>query len=358
MKSIHIGDLTIKVPIIQGGMGIAVSLSNLAAAVANEGGVGVISAVGIGMTEPNYRKHYKESNKVALRKEIQKARAKTSGILGVNVMMAVSDFDDLLHVAVDEEIDIAFIGAGLFLKDPSVFEKSHTKFVPKVSSVRVANLIFSYWDKKYNRVPDAIVVEGNLCGGHIGFAKDEIFADPEALNSIIPEVVKIVKPYEQKYGIEIPVIAAGGIYSGKEMYDIMQLGANGVKMGTRFVTSTECDVSDEFKQAYISCTEDDIVIIDSPVGMPGRVISNDFVKDIIQDKKKPVNCPWQCLKTCDYRNVPFCISEALFNAAKGDLDNGFCFAGSNAYRAKEIQSVKSIFDEVIQEYNQQVEKYK
>jgi nitronate monooxygenase len=169
MNPLYIGDLKINTPIIQGGMGICVSLSRLASAVANEGGIGVISAVGIGMKDPTYKKHYKESNKKILREEIRKARSLTKGILGVNIMMAVTDFDDLLNIALEEGIDVVIIGAGLFLKDPKTLPASKTKFIPKVSSARVASIIFKYWSEKFNRIPDAVIVEGPLAGGHIGF---------------------------------------------------------------------------------------------------------------------------------------------------------------------------------------------
>ena len=195
------------------------------------------------------------------------------------------------------------------------------------------------------------MVEGPLCGGHIGFKKDDVHNPKHTLESIVQDTVNVLKPFEQKYGRHIPVIAGGGVYTGADMFRIMQAGASAVKMGTRFVTTHECDVSDAFKQSYISCSKDDIVIIDSPVGLPGRVISNDFVKDIIQGKKKPVHCPWHCLKTCDFKNVPFCVSEALFNAAQGDLTKGFCFAGSNAHYAKKIMSVHDTFDEILSEYS-------
>ncbi|PKP05181.1 MAG: nitronate monooxygenase [Bacteroidetes bacterium HGW-Bacteroidetes-6] len=350
MNPLNIGGLKVKLPIIQGGMGVCVSLSGLASAVANEGGIGVISAVGIGMTEPDYRKNFRESNKIALRKEIRKARLKTDGVLGVNIMMAVSDFDDLLKISIEEKIDVAIIGAGLFLHNPADFGDSQTKLIPKVSSARVARLIFKYWSEKYNRVPDAIVVEGPLCGGHIGFKKDEILSPKNYLIAIVQEVIKEIAPYEQKYGIEIPVIAGGGIYTGHDIFEIMNAGAKGVKMGTRFVTTNECDVSDQFKQNYLSSSKNDITIIDSPVGLPGRVISNDFVKGIQQGLQRPVNCPWKCLKTCDYKKVSFCIAEALFNAAQGNFENGFSFAGSNAYLATEITSVKETIDQLKREY--------
>lgn len=350
MKALNIGGLKVRVPIIQGGMGIAVSLSGLASAVANEGGIGVISAVGIGMTEPDYKKHFKQANKTALRKEIRKARAQTDGVLGVNIMMAISDFDELLKIAVDEEIDVAFIGAGLFLKNPADMERSHTKFVPKVSSARAANLIFKYWSEKYNRVPDAVVVEGPLAGGHLGFKKAKINSQKNTLDILVRETVDILRQYEQKYGREIPVIAGGGIYSGADMKRITDAGAKAVKIGTRFVTTHECDVSDAFKQNYIKAKKGDVTIIDSPVGLPGRVISNEFTEAINRGERKPVNCSWRCLKSCNYKEVPFCIADALFNAAQGNFEKGFSFAGSNAYKAKKIISVKETMAQIKREY--------
>lgn len=358
MKSFKIGNLFIKVPIVQGGMGVGVSLSGLASAVANEGGIGVISAVGIGMTVPGYRRNFRESNIIALRREIRTAREKTNGVIGVNIMMAVSDFDDLLRVSIEEKIDVAFIGAGLFLKIPPVideqtFRETKTKFVPKVSSSRAAKLIFHHWSEKYNRVPDAVVVEGQLAGGHLGFKKNDILNENISLAEIIQQTVFELRHYEQKYGIEIPVIAGGGIYTGKDIFDIMKAGAKAVKMGTRFVTTHECDVSEEFKQNYINCHKDEIAIIDSPVGLPARVIVNDFVKQIQHGEQKPVKCPWKCLKSCDYKSVPYCIAEALFSAANGDFENGFSFAGSKAYMAKNIISVKETFDQIKHEYSQE-----
>jgi len=350
MNSLKIGDLLIPIPIIQGGMGVGVSLSGLAAAVAREGGVGIISAVGIGMTEPGFRKNFREANKTALRKEIRKARLLSDGVIGVNIMLAVSDFDDLLNIALEEQVDMAIIGAGLFLKRPESSEGSRTKLIPKVSSARAAKIIFRHWSDKYGQVPDAVVVEGPLCGGHVGFRNEDLMHPDSILKSIVKETVAEIRHFEQEYGREIPVIAGGGIYDGNDMYDIMQAGAKAVKMGTRFVTTVECDAAEAFKQNYINCTPDDITIINSPVGLPGRVITNDFVKEIQQGTQKPVNCPWKCLKTCDYKKVQFCIAEALFNAASGEFEHGFSFAGSNAWKAEKIVTVKETVNQIVVEY--------
>jgi nitronate monooxygenase len=355
-NKLRIGDLHVETPIIQGGMGVCVSLSGLASAVANEGGIGVISAVGIGMKEPDFKTNLREANKRALRKEIRTARLKTNGIIGVNIMMAVTDFDDLLELSVEEGVDVVIVGAGLPLKKPKVLNtNTKTKFIPKVSSARAAKLIFKHWSDKYNQVPDAVIVEGPLAGGHLGFKKDIVLDNQISLESIVKDTLKEIAIYEQKYGIEIPLIAGGGIYTGSDMFHAMEYGAKGVKMGTRFVTTHECDASDVFKQNYLSCSSDDIRLIDSPVGLPGRVINNSFVEQIQAGALKPVHCLWKCLKTCKYKEVQFCIAEALFNAANGDLLNGFSFAGTKAYLANEILSVKETINLLKKEYlNEQI----
>lgn len=266
-------------------------------------------------------------------------------------MVAATDFEDLLRTSLEEGIDIVFIGAGLPLKiDAALLKETKTKFVPKVSSARAARIIFQHWMEKYNRVPDAVVVEGHLAGGHLGFKKSDLTNTEITLSSLVKETINVIDTYEQKTGIEIPVIAAGGIYSGKDMFDIMNIGAKGVKMGTRFVTTKECDVSWKFKQNYLSCSKNDITIIDSPLGLPGRVITNDFVRGIQQGEYKPIKCRWKCLKTCDYRKAQFCIADALINAAKGDFDHGFSFAGESAYLADKIITVKETIDQIVDEY--------
>ncbi len=224
----------------------------------------------------------------------------------------------------------------------------------KVSFARSSqNHFFSNGQKNIIGVPDAVIFEGPLAGGHLGFKMHEVNEPKISLSSIIEEIIPIIKFYELKFDKEIPVIAGGGVYTGQDVYDIMKVGAKGVKMGTRFVTTYECDVSDNFKQVYLSSTSNDITTINSPVGLPGRVISNDFVKQIQAGKQKPVNCPWKCLKTCDYKKVQFCIADALFNAAKGNFSGGFAFAGTNAYRAEKIITVKETIDQIKEEFFQE-----
>lgn len=350
-----IGDLTINPPIIQGGMGVGVSLSGLAAAVANEGGVGVISAIGIGMHESDFESDFMEANKRVLKSEIKKARELTSGVIGVNLMVALSDYNDLLKVAFDKKVDLVFVGAGLPLKLPKTLsidelKNSATKFVPIVSSGRAAKIIFNSWAKNYNHVPDAVVVEGPLAGGHLGFKIEQI-NDPEyTLEKIVPEVITVIKSYEQQFGKSIPVIAAGGIFTGADIYKLIKIGASGVQMGTRFVATDECDASVKFKEEYLKCKESDIVIIKSPVGLPGRAINNKFLEDVAAGIKQKFICPCKCLHTCDFKNAPYCIALALTNAKMGNLDKGFVFCGHNAHKINKIIPVKELIESLLKEY--------
>ena len=337
MPNLRIGDLNVRVPIIQGGMGVGISLSGLASAVANEGGIGVIAAAGIGTIEPDFYTNFEAANRRALQKEIKLAKEKTDGIIGVNIMMALSDWDNLVITALDAGADVVFLGAGLFLKYPRALsedmsKKITTKIIPIVSSARAVKIIFQYWAKYHNRVPDAIVVEGPMAGGHLGFKKEQIDNPDYTLDKILLQVIKEVGPYEKRFDKKIPVIAAGGIYTGADIKKYIGLGASGVQMATRFVTTHECDAATKFKELYIQCKQDDITIIDSPVGLPGRAINNKFLDEVSKGTWKPFGCPWKCLKTCEYKEAPYCIALALTNAKKGKLNQGFAFAGTSHSR--------------------------
>ncbi|MCF7973017.1 MAG: nitronate monooxygenase family protein [Phycisphaerae bacterium] len=355
IPSLRIGDLEAKIPVVQGGMGVGVSLSGLASAVGNAGGIGVIATPGIGQFEPDCHSNPIEANRRALRKEILQARSQTNGLIGVNVMVALSDFGGLIQCSVDAGANVVLLGAGLPTSLPDSLPLGDltqvaTKFIPIVSSARAADLVFKTWKKRYNHVPDAVVVEGPMAGGHLGFKREQIF-DPEfALEKILPPVIEVVKIYEDYFSKHIPVIAAGGIYTGKDIYDIMQLGASGVQMGTQFVTTCECDASPAFKQAYLDCHEEDIIIINSPVGLPGRAIRGKFFERVMSGVKEKFKCDWKCLRSCDFKKVPYCIAQALTNAKKGLLDEGFAFAGANAYRAEKIISVQELIDKLVEEY--------
>lgn len=350
MKKLVIGDKVATLPIVQGGMGIGISLSNLAAAVANEGGVGVISAAGVGIFDKKI-KDINQNNINELKKEIEKARSLSKGILGVNIMVALSNFSDLVKASIDAKIDIIFAGAGLPLNLPKyVNESTITKLVPIISSARAATLITKKWLKSYNYLPDAFVLEGPKAGGHLGFKVEQLEDDEYLLENILPKVLEALKPYEEKYNKKIPVIAGGGIYTGKDILEILSLGASAVQMGTKFVTTFECDASDKFKQVYIDAKEEDLRIIKSPVGLPGRAVSNKYLEDVESGLKHPFSCPFDCIITCKKESAPYCISLALMNAKNGKFNQGFAFAGSNAYRAKKIVSVKELIKSLLKEY--------
>jgi len=351
MRGFSIGGLAITVPIIQGGMGVGISMSGLAAAVANQGGVGVISAAGLGLVHRNPALDFLEANIEGLKKEIRLAKEKTKGVIGVNIMVAMSNFADLVRTSIAEKVDIIFSGAGLPMQLPGFLQPgSNTRLVPIVSSGRAAKLICDKWQSTYNYLPDAIVVEGPKAGGHLGFKREHLDDTQHSLEELIPEVVNEVRCFEEKYQREIPVIAAGGIYSGTDIYNIMQKGAKAVQMGTRFVTTEECDASERFKKAYIDANENDIQIIQSPVGMPGRAVVNAFIDKVRAGLKRPIKCPFHCIKTCDVSSSPYCIVNALFNAYKGNMKNGYAFAGTNAYLADRITTVKEIFQELTADF--------
>ncbi len=353
MNPVKIGNLAIAVPVIQGGMGVGISLSGLASAVANEGGVGVISSAGLGLLYRHFSEDYLAASIHGLKEEIRKAREKTLGVIGVNIMVAMTNFVDMIKTSISEKADIIFAGAGLPLDLPSFLRKdSVTKLIPIISSARAARIICEKWKSNYNYLPDAFVVEGPKAGGHLGFKTEQIDDDDYRLEKLVPEIVKELVVFEEKNNKRIPLFAAGGIYTGGDIKKIMQLGAAGVQMGTRFVTTSECDASDDFKQAYIRAEESDIEIIKSPVGMPGRAIFSNFIQKVKDGKKQPLKCPFKCIKTCDISSSPYCIITALINALKGNFENGFAFAGSNAFRATKIISVKETFKSLLREYKE------
>ncbi len=341
---LKIGDSKANVPIIQGGMGVGISLSGLASAVANQGGIGVIAANAIGMLERDYFKNGKEANIRTLRKEIRKSREKTDGIIGVNIMVAVNDYPDLLQVCIEEKVDIVFIGAGLPVKGIPIhaLRTANVKIVPIVSSGRAARLIFSVWQKKYNDIPDGVVVEGPLAGGHLGFKEEHITDPAYRLENLVPDVINVLKNFERSFNRKIPVIAAGGIFTGRDIHKFLKMGAAGVQMASRFVATHECDADIRFKEAYLKSKKKDIVIIKSPVGLPGRAIFGPFLEKVQNGKRDTFRCPWQCLTSCAADKANYCISIALNNARQGNMKKGFAFAGENAYRIKEIVSVKNL----------------
>lgn len=343
IPTLEIGDLEINPPIIQGGMGVRVSGSGLASAVANEGCAGIIASVGLGAFEDASASEFVELNNNALRAEIRKARSLTSGVIGVNVMVVLSNYEELVNVCVEEKVDIIICGSGLPLDLPKKTAGSNIKLIPIVSSARAFNIIYRKWKQNYNKVPDAVILEGPMAGGHLGFSYDEIINENASpLEQLVKELVEFAGTLEET----IPVIAAGGIFDGNDIAKFLKIGASGVQMATRFVCTTECDVHHDFKQAYITSKREDIAIINSPVGLPGRVIRNEFTERVFKGETIPFKCPYHCLRSCNPRTAPYCIAKVLTDASKGRLINSFVFAGSNAYRCTEIVSVKILINQL------------
>ena len=345
-KSLKIGDLEVKIPVVQGGMGVGISLSGLAGNVSACGGLGVISTAQIGWREPDFYEKPFEANFRAIEKEIKKARELAKGgVLGVNIMVATQRYEEYVKSAVKAGIDIVISGAGLPIDLPKYVEGSKTKIAPIVSSLKSLTVICRMWERKYQTAPDLVVIEGPKAGGHLGFSREELeTVTDEAYDDVIVSIIEKVKEYSEKFSKKIPVVVAGGIYERKDMEHVMKLGADGVQMGTRFVTTKECDADEAYKQSYIKAKKEDIKIVQSPVGMPGRAILNPFLEKVKTEKCKIKHC-YQCIVTCDKKTIPYCITDALVNAAEGRVDEGLLFCGENAYRADKIETVAEIMEE-------------
>ena len=352
LKPLMIGDLEIKIPIIQGGMGVRVSTAPLAAAVADCGAAGTIASVGLGYGIEENETDFPKASREGLEREVRRARELTRGVVGVNIMMALSNYADLVQTTVSEKADFIISGAGLPLRLPELVEGSGIKLIPITSSARAADIIVRTWQKRYSRLPDAIVVEGPLAGGHLGFRPEDLLPHGDKANTLeglVADTLEVARAHEGSSGKRIPVIAAGGIFDGSDVAKFLKLGAGGVQIATRFVATHECTVADEFKQLYLAATEDDLVIVPSPVGMPGRAIRTKFLDRVMPGARIPFKCSYRCLIPCDPNTAPYCIAKALFNAVKGDVDNAIVFAGSEVTRVDKIVSVKELIDEIVGE---------
>lgn len=347
-KPLVIGDLIARKPIIQGGMGVGISLSSLAGAVAKEGGIGIISTAQIGFREPDFKKDPLQANLRAIQKEWEKARAiAPKGILGFNIMTATRNYASYVKAAVEAGADLIISGAGLPVNLPELVEGTKTRIAPIVSSVKSAMVICRLWDRKYHRAPDLVVIEGPLAGGHLGFSREELEKpyDRAAYEEEIRGIIKVVKEYGEKYERRIPVVTAGGIYDRFDVQRQFELGADGVQVATRFVTTKECDAPDAYKMAYIKAKKEDIVITKSPVGMPGRAIRNEFLRQV-EREKIPVEHCYQCLETCNPAQIPYCITRALIQAAEGNVSQALLFCGQNAWKAERIETVKEVLSDL------------
>ncbi len=348
LKPLKIGDLTAPIPVIQGGMGVGISLHKLAGAVAAEGGIGIISTAQIGFREEGFDDDPIGTNLRAIAMEIERAREiAKGGIIGVNIMVATRNYEEYVKAAVQAGVDLIISGAGLPMNLPLLAGESRTKIAPIVSSQKSAQVIFKYWLKKYDRLPDLVVIEGPKAGGHLGFSLEQLeqyLAGELDYDEEIRRIVQYVKTQAEERGVEIPVVVAGGIYTREDAEHAMDLGADGVQMATRFVTTYECDAPDAYKQTYIDAAEEDITLVKSPVGMPGRAISNAFLKRTKEGQVPHGKCHL-CVSTCKPAETPYCITDALVNAARGQVEDALLFCGTNACRATKLERVHDILQE-------------
>jgi NAD(P)H-dependent flavin oxidoreductase YrpB (nitropropane dioxygenase family) len=348
MKPLIIGDLVAKIPIIQGGMGVGVSRSRLAGAVAREGGIGIISTAQIGYDEPDFNKHQIETNLMAIKKHLKLAKeAAMGGIVGVNIMVATKQFDRYVKAACEGGADVIISGAGLPVSLPELVKGFKTKIAPIVSSIKAASVILKMWDKKFKTTADFIVIEGPRAGGHLGFSKEQLDHLEELdYDTEIKGIIECKKEFEDKYHRPIPVVIAGGIFDREDIKHAIELGADGVQIATRFVVTEECDASQEYKNAYLNAKEEDVKIVISPVGMPGRAIMNSFLKSV-DGKRIAVTKCFNCLEHCNPKDTPYCITKALINAVEGNLEEGLIFCGDNVHRLNKMTTVKELLEELL-----------
>ena len=348
MKPLIIGNLKARYPIIQGGMGVGVSRWRLAGSVAREGGIGIISTAQIGYDEPEFFRQQIPTNLKAIKKHIDMAKSiADGGIVGVNIMVATKQYESYVRAACEAGADVIVSEAGLPITLPELISGYDVKIAPIVSSLKAASVILKMWDRKYNKTADFIVIEGPKAGGHLGFTREQIENMSDAdFDIIIKEIVDYVKEFEEKHQRDIPVIVAGGIFDREDIKHVLSLGADGVQIATRFVVTEECDASDEFKQAYINAKKEDIEVVVSPVGMPGRAILTPFIKKT-KEGRIPVHKCFNCLHHCNPADTPYCITKSLVDSVNGNINEGLVFCGENAYRLDRMTTVKEIFEELV-----------
>lgn len=377
---IKIGTKELKYPIVQGGMGIGISLGGLAGAVAKSGGMGTISAAQIGFRDPEFEKDPVTCNLKAMEAELQKARKiAPDGVIGFNIMVAMNHYEDYVRQAVRLGADFIVSGAGLpvdlpayvvgetgsLSENPSEYVtgepensalgdsgvEENISLIPIISSQKAARVLLKFWENKYHRTADAVVIEGPKAGGHLGFQRKQLESlERESYATYEEEIKKIletVREYEKIFQMKIPVILGGGISSREEADHAFSLGADAIQVATRFVTTKECDTDPAYKEAYLKAEKSDIVLTKSPVGMPGRAIRNSFLKQVESGIKFPPEKCMGCLKKCNPKDIPYCITEALIHAAKGDVEEGLLFCGADVWKTERIQTVPEVFRDLL-----------
>ncbi|ABA21207.1 2-nitropropane dioxygenase, NPD [Trichormus variabilis ATCC 29413] len=360
LQPLRIGKHIARHPIIQGAMAVRVSGAKLAGAVANAGGVGVIASLGLGLDSPYFDKRKKRSfftaNRLALIDELAKARSiSPDGVIGVNILVATKDYSVLAQTAAAQGADIIITGAGLPLALPEYTAAyPDVALVPSVANLEAAQLICETWQSRYHRLPDALIVENcQQVGGH--------FTQCEQVN--IPGfslelVIRQLRDYCQNHlGARIPLIVSGGISDRTDIDRMIAIGADGVQIGTRFVTTVECDADQRYKDYHLQAQPEDIVTVPSPVGKPSRALHNLFTEQVMSNSSNlEKRCIANCLETCLCRDhgKTYCLLQALAQAARGDVENGLIFSGANAGYTQDIISVPELMTELTQAHTIEV----
>lgn len=351
VEPLRIGPFQFNPPIVQGGMGVRISKSRLVSAVSNAGGLGTIASVGLGEFENLPGNEFVSVNNDALRVEIAKTRKLTNRPFAVNIMGALSNFYELVTVCVEEKVDILVTGAGIPLDLPKHVPLGGPLLIPIVSSAKALDIIIRRWQKKFDRSPAGVIIEGPLAGGHLGYSLE--YLRTMSHNPLL-DILKEIKVLLNEKNLKIPIIVGGGIFDGKEAYTYLKAGANGIQMASRFVCTVECDANINFKNEYLRAKKEDIVLLQSPVGLPGRVIKNQFVNFILEGNKVDFKCTYRCLKTCNPKESKYCIAKLLADAAAGHLENAFAFAGQNAYRCDTIVTVSELIETLKHEFHEAI----
>ena len=340
-------------------MGVGVSLERLAGAVAECGGMGTISTALCGFKEPDFAQRPQAANLRALDRQVRRAKelSKGAGLVAVNAMVATSQYADSVRTALRAGADAIVCGAGLPKNLPALaaqVPESDAALAPIVSGGRAATLLCKLWDRHYGRVPDFVVLEGPLAGGHLGFSKEEALraqaGQSMPLSALLGEVLDALRPFRDKYGRDIPVFVAGGVKNGGEMAQYMKAGAAGAQFATRFIATAECDAADGFKKRLLDARAEDIAIVQSPVGMPGRALRSLLIRRVeAGTQPRPERCI-KCLVPCDPKTTPYCISKALIAACSGDWENGLFFCGANAGEVRCLSTVGEQMAQIMEEW--------
>jgi len=341
LPQLHIRHLTSRLPVIQAGMGVRVGNATLAAAAIRAGGFGTIASVGLGDIEASKHDFINESNRELIA-ELRRARELTNGQgpLGINVMVALSNYEEIVRAGVSAGVDFIISGAGLPLPLPGYVGSAEVALIPVISSGRAAEVLVKAWLRKYQRQPDAVIVEGPRCGGHLGFTPEQLANDHSCSLDLLYREVRAVL---DRYDCPAPLIAAGEVACRADVEAALAMGYQGVQIGTQLIAAAESGIATASKQVFVNATPDDVVVIRSPVGLPVRVLRTPLVERVLAGKREPFTCPYRCLRTCNPRKAPFCIAKALLATWSGDVEHGLFMTGCNVGAIKNIYPLAEFF---------------